>query len=54
MAIVTQIHVMFSFTNNAWSANTSFKIAILNKLDKIAANPRYCRTVKMAGSVKLL
>ena len=49
----TQIHeyVFISNTSNALSAKITLNIAILIKLDEIAANPPYCWIVKLAGSV---
>ena len=48
-AILTLIYVYFIITN-AQSAKTILKIAVLIKLDEIAANSLYCRTVKWADS----
>ena len=44
-AILTQIHVFFIISNTQ-SAKTFLKIAVLIKLDEIAANLLYCRTEK--------
>ena len=48
-AILTKNHVHF-IISNAQSAKTFLKIAVLIKLDEIAANSLYCRTENWADS----
>ena len=49
-AILIQIYVFF-IISNAQSAKTFLKIAVLIKLDEIAANSLYCRIEKWAVEI---